>query len=530
MADSPSRVDKDNNTQPSEKLYAESDVNIQDASNLTEVFSAKYNLSDNCSKSLYALVDVLLPEENKLPSGYSHIQKMKKNFDDRIRLLPKTSDYSLCVLNFRFQLRDIVNRNFSQIIEYAKLREKFPNSDFKHSLCPPVTKQLYKRLVFNLILFSDGVNIKKSTHKKEPWPVWVQLADLPPKMRMARNNIVLAALHVGANYPDWNKLVPLIQAEVISSIEIEISDDLKYQSLFKFRLLIADLGAKNHMLNMLKFNGYYGCHYCTVEGKTIGRTHAYYPHDGKESLREPHLNDLYVSIAEAISTTKNLNVVGVRGRSAFASLIEGLPLTAPIDYMHCVLLGVFPDLLKLCYKALSCKEREKVNLITANLCCPREMVSFSRKVRSLEELSQFKANELFNWLFYVSPVLFLDRNPPELYSHLTNLVFGIRLLLESSCNKNVAASSLLFENFCREIILRHDGNGKIETINVHCLTHLCDQVTRFGPLFCQSAMSFESANRTRGEVFTGAHSECEIFCRRILQRHKFLDVKLRMKN
>ena len=201
-------------------------------------------------------------------------------------------------------------------------------------------------------------------------------------------------------------------------------------------------------------------------------------------------------------------------------MIEGLPLTAPIDYMHCVLLGVFPDLLKLCYKALSCREREKVNSITANLCCPREMVSFSRKVRSLEELSQFKANELFNWLFYISPVLFLDRIPPELYSHLTNLVFGIRLLLESSCNKNVAASSLLLENFCREIVLRHDGNEKIETINVHCLTHLCDQVTRFGPLFCQSAMSFESANRTLGEVFTGAHSECEIICRRILQRHK----------
>ena len=114
--------------------------------------------------------------------------------------------------------------------------------------------------MFNLILFSDGVNIKKSTHKKEPWPVWVQLADLPPKIRMARNNIVLAAFYVGANYPDWKKLVPMIQAEVISSIEIKISDDLRYQSLFKFRLLIADLGAKNHMLKMLKFNGYYGCH------------------------------------------------------------------------------------------------------------------------------------------------------------------------------------------------------------------------------------------------------------------------------
>ena len=40
-------------------------------------------------------------------------------------------------------------------------------------------------------------------------------------------------------------------------------------------------------------------------------------------------------------------------------------------------------------------------------------------------------------------------------------------------------------------------------------------------------MAFESANRTLGEVFSGANSECEVICRRVLQRHKLVDNKIK---
>ena len=64
------------------------------------------------------------------------------------------------------------------------------------------------------------------------------------------------------------------------------------------------------------------------------------------------------------------------------------------------------------------------------------------------------------------------------------------------------------------------GNEKIETINVHCLRHFADQVRRFGPLCCYSAMSFEAAYRLLSQHFSGSHSEAEIICRRFLQRQK----------
>ena len=343
---------------------------------------------------------------------------------------------------------------------------------------------------------------------------------------MARKNIVLAALHAGGSHPHWKQVVPHIKADLVSAIEIELNEKVRHRASFKIRLLISDLVAKSHMLNMYQFNGYYGCHYCTAQGKTIGRTHAYYPYAQENELREPLLNDVSVKLADTLSVHNIPNFVGVKGRSEFSLVIDGLPLTAPVDYMHCVLIGVFTELLKVCYKSLSAKEREDINRKTSGLACPREMIFYSRKIRSLDEVSQFKANEFFNWIFYISPIVFLDRIPFALYSHLTNLVFGIRLLLESSNPASIRAAEKLLDQFCAEIVAVNGGNERVETINAHCLRHLPDQVRRFGPLFCQSAMCFESANRTLGEVFSGSTSECEVICRRVLQRHKLSEIEV----
>ena len=240
-------------------------------------------------------------------------------------------------------------------------------------------------------------------------------------------------------------------------------------------------------------------------------------------MREPVVKDVYIKCAEVLGVDTLVNVVGVKGRSAFADIVEGLPLTAPVDYMHCVLLGVYPDLLKFCFKSLSNEEKINVAKVVSNLTCPRELIAYSRKIRSLEEVAQFKANEHLNWLLYISSIVFLNRISTDLYDHLTDLVFGVKLLLESSSASNVSAAKDFLDNFCRNVVSIHDGNERVETINVHCLRHLSEQVKRFGPLWCYSAMSFEAANRTLGDVFSGSHSECEIICRRVLQRHNITD-------
>ena len=431
-------------------------------------------------------------------------------------------------MNFKFQLRDILLKNFTHILNFSEYKSRNPCSDFNVDFLQPVVIKNNSVLI-SLTVFTDGVNIKKSTFKKELWPIWLQIADLPPKLRMAQKNVVLAALYIGSKVPDWTEVVPELRAELLTSSTLNIGSNLTFEVTFKVKLMVCDLGAKSHVLNMLKFNGFFGCHYCTVEGLTIGRTHSYYPFEDVGQIREPAVNDPFIFFADNL-TSETKNVVGVKGRSAFARLVDGLPLTAPIDYMHCVLLGVFPETLKVCVKALNNDKKLQIDQVVSALRCPREMIAYSRKIRPLGEMGPFKANENFNWLFYVSPIVFLSVLPRKLLSHLYNLVYGVRLLLESSSEEKVNKAEYLLTEFCRQIVEMHQGDERIETINVHCIRHFADQVRRFGPLSCYSAMSFEAANRTLGEVFTGANSECEVICRRLLQKHKLAHADLSNRN
>ena len=103
------------------------------------------------------------------------------------------------------------------------------------------------------------------------------------------------------------------------------------------------------------------------------------------------------------------------------------------------------------------------------------------------------------------------------------LVSAIRIFLESSNKDDILLAERLLEKFCEELVKLHDNNERIETIKIHSLRHLADQVKRFGPLVCFSAMVCEAANRTLGEVFSGANSELEVICRRVLQRHRLTE-------
>ena len=282
----------------SEKLFAGSVVEVSDACKLLEMLCSKPHLSDEGSTLVFSTVKALLPSDNCLPSGSSFIKKMKSNFESSARALIKVENSCFCVLNFRFQLGDIVCRNFDQIFNYASYRERYPESDL-NSNTAPIPKIRNNSVRLSLILSTDGVNIKKSSFKKELWPIWMQIVDLPPILRTACKNTVLAALNVGAETPNWDLIVPLLRGELVSEVEVPVCNEISIFVKFKCILLIADLCAKGHILNMFKFNGFFGCHYCEAEGVTIGRTHAYYPYLQEGKIREPNIHDNYVKYAES---------------------------------------------------------------------------------------------------------------------------------------------------------------------------------------------------------------------------------------
>ena len=124
----------ENSREDSEPLYTGSQCTVRDASMLAELFCSRFHLSDECSNSLYSLIKGLLPEDNKFPSVYSHIKNIKDNFDNCVQFFTQTNEYSLCVLKFTSQLRDICSRYFRQITHYSQQRKANPRGHRSFSL------------------------------------------------------------------------------------------------------------------------------------------------------------------------------------------------------------------------------------------------------------------------------------------------------------------------------------------------------------------------------------------------------------
>ena len=108
-------------------------------------------------------------------------------------------------------------------------------------------------------------------------------------------------------------MISHIKSELLSSIELK-HNKKSFRAFFKVTLLVSDLSAKCHMLEMCKFNGFYGCHFYTAEGKTIGKTHSYYPYGQPGQIRERDVNDGFVGFAQSLPVTKLFNVAVLRGK------------------------------------------------------------------------------------------------------------------------------------------------------------------------------------------------------------------------
>ena len=104
--------------------------------------------------------------------------------------------------------------------------------------------------------------------------------------------------------------------------------------------------AKAAVLNMVQFNGKFGCTYCQNPGKNIKQgQHIYQPSDSHVLRTELQMKQ-WPSKAEV----SHKRVFGVKGLSVPSGSVN-IPFGAPIDYMHAVLEGVVKTLLKVWFNS-----------------------------------------------------------------------------------------------------------------------------------------------------------------------------------
>ena len=321
--------------------------------------------------------------------------------------------------------------------------------------------------------------------------------NLPPTIRANKENTLLCGLWFGPK-PAMKSLLQtttkMLQSLYTVGITMKVRSGIK---TIRAMLLngIFDLVAKAPVVNMMQFNGKYGCLACTHPGSQVSRgCHVYLPNHEPSPVARTH-----ASIMEAAREAEDsgVPVLGIKGVSVLADsldLVDGIP----VDYMHSVLEGVTRWLLRAWFNSenhcesfyLGRSSRQIDDILSAQ-CPPSE---FSRPPRSIRQhLNYWKASELHSWLLFYSLPLLLDFLPSLYFHHFALLVCALHILLQDSLStvQIDAAEQML----CDFVTLLPELYGERScTANAHLLIHLPKYVRLWGPLWTHSAFGFESKN------------------------------------
>ncbi|XP_045034558.1 uncharacterized protein LOC116918962, partial [Daphnia magna] len=213
------------------------------------------------------------------------------------------------------------------------------------------------------------------------------------------------------------------------------------------------------------------------------------------------------------------------------SILESLPIDMIecffIDPMHLVFLGCMKKLLNIWVNE---RKRMRIRMssqqiaeISRLLVAIEELipVEFSRKTRTLNELSRFKATELRLLLLYVLPFVLKNRIPDEVYQHFMLLHVAIRIL---SCDQSVRSeentdyANILLITFINQSPGIY-GDSFI-TYNIHNLCHLSEECRRLGGLESFSCFVFENHLGTLKNLLKKSAKPLEQLVNRIMEKRQ----------
>jgi hypothetical protein len=186
-----------------------------------------------------------------------------------------------------------------------------------------------------LSLSTDGVPIFKSS-STTLWPVYLIVNNLPPDIRMNSENVITTSLWYGPCKPPMHYLLaPVVRSlEKLATAGITMSTPSGTKTVrAKLQLGIFDLLAKAAVLNMMQFNGKFGCSTCLNPGIHQDGSRIYLPQTAP--LRTHAVVNLFAKRAEESGKP----VKGIKGCSVLSPIVD-LVDSIPVDYMHAVLEGV----------------------------------------------------------------------------------------------------------------------------------------------------------------------------------------------
>lgn len=264
------------------------------------------------------------------------------------------------------------------------------------------------------------------------------------------------------------------------------------------------------VVGVANFNAKDGCLKCTIQGEYSHDTHTVtfpgtnHPKRTDNDFRLKKYGNHY----KVDSPLLQLSI----------DMIEDIPVS---DSLHLIDLGIMKRLLrgwrdgnfgKLKTK-WSARDIDKVSSFLSKCQLPKEI---HRSVRTIEVLAHWKASEFRSFLFYLSFIILQHVLSPEAYNHFLSFFCAITICSSAKYTHFLRLAESLLIFFVEKY--KSFYGAEYITSNVHNLSHLVDEVRKFGILQTYSTYPFENKLYTIKNLLRQGNKPLQQVARRLLER------------
>ena len=247
----------------------------------------------------------------------------------------------LVINDVKEEIRSTAQRYLNLINEYKD------NSN--HLLpCDVLNGSVYQHLKGNnqhqltIMMHTDGAPVTK-IGGKSLWPIQGTIVEIPPPVRDHTGSVMVFGAWLGGSHANrnllWGNVVEQLQYLCRHGLQLKLNDGTKVLYNVRIQLITFDLPALAYHCNIVQFNGYDACPYCTCHGCAIG-TQIFYPYSknpSKEKSKEDYRQLSMVKLPRSRS-------MGIKGPTPLTNIMS-FPIQIAADYMHLVCSGHFKTLI-----------------------------------------------------------------------------------------------------------------------------------------------------------------------------------------
>lgn len=352
----------------------------------------------------------------------------------------------------------------------------------------------------NLLINIDGLPLSKSSTSCL-WPILCSSSQ--------SDKVYLVGAYHGYGKPkDSNTFMEKFINEPCEVINSGVLTKNGVWCSVKISSLICDAPAKSFVLNIKGHNGYFSCTKCNNEGAYVLNRVCF-----STTACELRTDEAVAQMTDEdhhISPTDWVRIPHF-----------GMVSSVPLDYMHLICLGIMKKLLNLWLSGpLNVRiPAHGANTISTGLLNLRKYIpnDFVRKPRGLNELKNWKATELRQFLLYSGPVVLKNIIEKNLYEHFLTLHAAVTILINpDECRRKNKYAKDLLQHFVHSSKILY--GEQFISHNVHGLLHISDDVALHGALDNFSAFRYENYMQCIKNMLRKSEKPLEQIARRYHER------------